>query len=79
VPVVWVWLGAIHAATLAHAVVCRGRYLSSNEISSIANGAFGGLTALTYLYDVGLRVGLSLLLVAWWCLHGSRANGLFWA
>jgi hypothetical protein len=28
--------------------------LGFNKISTIANGAFGGLTALKYLYDAGL-------------------------
>jgi hypothetical protein len=28
--------------------------LYSNQISTIANGAFAGLTGLTYLYDAGL-------------------------
>ncbi len=51
---VWVCLGAVVATALAHALVCRRRSLSNNRISTIANGAFGGLTALTLLYVAGL-------------------------
>jgi hypothetical protein len=54
---------------LAHAVVCRRRYLSNNQISTIANGAFAGLTALTDLYGAGLWVrvifGSRCLVLAW--------------
>jgi hypothetical protein len=48
-----VWFGAVRATALAHAVVCRRRWLFSNQISTIANGAFAGLTALSWLYDAG--------------------------
>ncbi len=55
---------------LSHAVVCRRRYLYNNQISTIANGAFTGLTALTELYGAGLwGFWLSLAVAAWW-LHG---------
>jgi hypothetical protein len=55
----------MHAlGALAHAVACRRRDLDSNQISTIANGAFAGLTALTDLYDAGLWGGRSLLLTA---------------
>ncbi len=50
----WMWLGAVSVTALTHAVVCRRRRLESNQISTIANGAFTGLTALTWLYDAGL-------------------------
>jgi hypothetical protein len=60
------------ATALTHAVVCRCRSLHSNQISTIASGAFSGLTALRILYDAGLLVGLFLLLAAW-CLHVSEA------
>jgi hypothetical protein len=46
---VWVCFGAMLVTSLAHTVVCRRRSLSNNEISTIANGAFAGLTALQYL------------------------------
>jgi hypothetical protein len=39
---------------LADAVLCRCRRLDSNQIRTIANGAFAGLTALTELYGAGL-------------------------
>jgi hypothetical protein len=58
---------AMHMIALAHAVVCRRRWLNNNQISTIGNGAFAGLTALTQLYDTA--VGLCLLLAAW-CSHG---------
>ncbi len=55
---------------LAYAVVCRCRDLWNNQISTIANGTFTGLTALTQLYGAGLwGFWLSLVLVAW-SLHG---------
>jgi hypothetical protein len=54
---------------LSHAVVCRRRYLGSNQISTIANGVFTGLTALLELYDAGLLVLFYLccgcLVLAW--------------
>jgi hypothetical protein len=64
---VWVWNGAVRATALAHAVVCRHRDLSRNQISTIANGTFSGLTALAGLYGAGLcgLPGLSLVLAAW--------------
>jgi hypothetical protein len=49
---------------LADAVLCRRRYLDSNQIRTIANGAFAGLTALTSLYGAGLWAWRSLLLAA---------------
>jgi hypothetical protein len=39
---------------LADAVACRRRQVDSNRISTIANGAFTGLTALTWLYGAWL-------------------------
>jgi hypothetical protein len=51
---IWVCEGAVLATALAHMVVCRRRWLFSNQISTIADGAFAGLTALTQLYDSGL-------------------------
>jgi asparagine N-glycosylation enzyme membrane subunit Stt3 len=48
--------GAMCTNALVHAVVCLRRRLSSNQISIIANGTFAGLTALTWLYGVGLWV-----------------------
>jgi hypothetical protein len=47
--------GAVRATALAHALVCRRRWLYNNQISTIANGAFAGLTALSQLYGAGLR------------------------
>jgi hypothetical protein len=66
---VWVWVcfgapGAVHATALAYAVVCRRRYLFSNQISSIANGAFAGLTALTSLYGAGLSMHVGWVVFA---------------
>ncbi len=49
--------GAMSTNALVHAVVCLGRDLSFNRISTIANGTFAGLTALTSLYGVGLWAG----------------------
>ncbi len=62
--------GAMCSIALVHAVVCRRRDLSFNQISTIANGTFAGLTALTSLYGVGLwagRVifGACFLMLAW--------------
>jgi hypothetical protein len=54
---------------LAHAVVCRRRWLYTNQISTIANGAFTGLTALTELYGAGLW-GFMVMFGSRWCLHG---------
>jgi hypothetical protein len=51
-----VFFEAVLATALAHAVFCRRRWLTSNQISTIANGAFAGLTALTELYGTGLWV-----------------------
>jgi hypothetical protein len=60
---------------LADAASCRCRHLSNNQISTIANGTFTGLTALTWLYGAGLwGFGLSLVLAAW-LSHGC--GGLF--
>jgi hypothetical protein len=64
------------AIALAHAVVCRCRDLSYNQISTIANGTFTGLTALQYLYDAG--VGWADLILAAWPLHGSEVLGGFY-
>jgi hypothetical protein len=64
---VWRLLGAAYATAPADAVVCRQRDLNRNQISTIANGTFAGLTALTLLYGAGLWAGLSLLLAS--CLH----------
>ncbi len=58
---VWVWFGVVRATAPAYAVVCRRRSLLSNQISTIANEVFGGLTALTFLYGAGLWVGWTLL------------------
>jgi hypothetical protein len=44
-----VTLGAVCVTVLAHAVVCSRRSLNSNQISTIANGAFDGLTVLQAL------------------------------
>ncbi len=57
VTAVWVSVcfGAIVTA-LAHAVVCLRRELYNNQISTIANGTFAGLTALTVLYGAGLWI-----------------------
>ncbi len=49
-----VCFGAVLATALAHPVACRRRYLNSNQISTIANGTFAGLTTLTSLYGAGL-------------------------
>ncbi len=65
-------LEVVRATALAHAVVSRCRALYMNQISTITNGTFAGLTALTELYGAGLWAGLSSLLAAW-CLHGSEA------
>jgi hypothetical protein len=74
-----VGFGLVHKIALAHVVVCRRRDLSSNQISTIANGTFARLTALQSLYDAGLSV-VFLFLLAAWCLHGSEAlRGLFQA
>ncbi len=47
---------------MTDAVACRCRVLSNNQISTIANRTFAGLTALTELYGVGL-FGFRLSLV----------------
>ncbi len=47
---------AVRATALADAVVCRRRRFDSNRISTIANGAFSGLTALQFMYGAGLKV-----------------------
>ncbi len=52
---------------LADAVAFRG--LSDNQISTIANGTFAGLTALTLLYDARLW-GFMVMFGSRWCLHG---------
>jgi hypothetical protein len=62
----WLRLGVVLATALAHAVVCRRRWLHNNTISTISNGAFAGLTALTELYDTGLWA-------AWFLLHLSAS------
>jgi hypothetical protein len=45
----------------AHAVVCWRRDLGINQISSLANGTFSGLTALTILYGAGLWIWVFFL------------------
>jgi hypothetical protein len=42
--------------------------LDFNQISTIASGTFGELTALQSLYGMGLWAWWTLLLAAW-CLH----------
>ncbi len=64
---------------LAHAVVSRRRQLYSNQISTIGNGAFTGLTALTSLYGAGLwgfmvMFGSRCIVVAW--IRGPLSSGL---
>jgi hypothetical protein len=56
---------------LSHAVVYWRRSLPKNQIGTIANGAFTGLTALTNLYDAGLW-GLGYL---WVSLLGGCMDG----
>ncbi len=58
VTAVWVSVcfGAMLVTALAHAVACRRRSLNSNQISTIVNGTFVGLTALTVLYVAGLWI-----------------------
>ncbi len=68
-----VFSGAMCTNALAHAVVCLGRVFSSNQISSIANGAFAGLTALTQLYGAGLWA-VSVIRV--WCLLLGACMGV---
>ncbi len=66
----------MRATALAHAVLCWCRWLSSNQISTIANGTFAGLTALTELYGAGLWAGMSLLrfVLAWiWGAEGWQS------
>jgi hypothetical protein len=62
-------------AAPAHAVVYPYRGLDNNQISTIANGAFAGLTALTGLYGAGLWV----LGYLWFVLLGGgiHAGTLF--
>jgi hypothetical protein len=64
---------------LSHAVVCRRRTLHNNRISTIANGVFTGLTALTQLYGVGLCgswvIFVALCLVVAW-MRGAYFPGL---
>jgi hypothetical protein len=72
--VVWVCFAAALATALAHGLVFRRRHLSNNQISTIANGAFAGLTALTRLYDVGLWAGLAWSLDAQGCNWFLRAR-----
>jgi hypothetical protein len=71
-----VLFGAMFATAwtaLAHEVVCC-RNLSSSQISTIANGAFAELTALTRLYDAGCGLGMLLLCV---CMDvGAHFPGL---
>jgi hypothetical protein len=56
----WQWVfvryGCVtkRATVLAHAAVFRRRWLFNNQISTIANGTFAGLTALQTLYVTGL-------------------------
>ncbi len=57
----------------AHAVVCRCRSLWGNRISTIANGTFAGLTALTELYGAVLW-GKGYLWL--WLLVGCMDAGL---
>ncbi len=66
-----VTFGAMCTNALVHAVVCLGRDLFSNQISTIANGAFAGLTALTTLYGTGLWVFGCL-----WCLLLGTCMGV---
>jgi hypothetical protein len=81
---VWVCFGAVRATALAHAVVCRRRYLYNNQISSIANESFARLTALTWLYGAGLWAWAAFvsccLVLAWmWGLlnlYASFYNGI---
>ncbi len=75
VTAVWVSVcfGAMLVTALAHAVLCWCRWLDSNQMSTIANGTFSGLTALTELYGAGLWAGWSLLrlVLAWiWGAEG---------
>ncbi len=48
---------------LPHVVAFRRRQLHNNQISSLADGTFAGLTALTVLYVAGLWIGVQ---------HGAR-------
>jgi hypothetical protein len=73
VGVVWVCFAAALATALAHGLVFRRRHLSNNQISTIANGAFAGLTALTRLYGAGLWAGLAWSLEAQGCNWFLRA------
>jgi hypothetical protein len=55
---------SVRATAPAHALFCRRRWLNSNRISTIANRAFAGLTALRDLCDAGLWVLLTFLVGA---------------
>jgi hypothetical protein len=44
-----VFVACCFTHAFAHTVVCRRRDLHGNQISTVANGAFAGLTALTRL------------------------------
>jgi hypothetical protein len=62
---------------LTHAVVCRRRRLHSNQISTIADGAFAGLTALLSLYGAGLWAGRGqfvFFVFFYFCLRAVRAS-----
>jgi ammonia channel protein AmtB len=61
--VVWVRFGALVVTALAHALVCWRRSLHMSQISTIADGAFAGLVALTRLYGAVLWPG-SVVFVA---------------
>jgi hypothetical protein len=67
--VVWVSFGAVCTTSLTHGMILL-RWLYSNKISTIANGTFAGLTALTRLYGAGLLAGWVFLGPCFWCLHG---------
>ncbi len=74
---VWVSVcfGAMLVTALAHAVVVRRRYLYNNQISTIANGTFAELTALSELYSAGLRVWV-VFVACCFCVVVRRCIGL---
>jgi hypothetical protein len=74
-----VCIGAMLVTALAHAVVFLRRQLQGNQISTIDNGTFAGLTALTELYGAGLWVrdvlNACCLVFAWmWGAEGLFAG-----
>jgi hypothetical protein len=73
-----VCFGVVFATALAHAMVCWRRNLYSNQISTIANGAFAGLTALQTLYGAGMWVRVVFvaffLLFAWVYVWGAEGS-----